>query len=59
MGLNEALKPIRDPNILRGSSAEEFAYRAGQVLGEMNYVHPFREGNGRTQETFIAELGRA
>lgn len=59
MGLNEALKPIRDPDILRGSSVEEFADRAGQVLGELNYVHPFREGNGRTQETFITELGRA
>lgn len=59
MGLNEALKPIRDPDVLRGSSVEEFADRAGQVLGELNYVHPFREGNGRTQEAFITELGRA
>jgi cell filamentation protein len=28
------------------------------VLAELNYVHPFREGNGRAQEAFIAELGR-
>nr|WP_225170570.1 hypothetical protein [Ensifer sp. IC4062] len=24
----------------------------------MNYVHPFREGNGHAQEAFISELGR-
>ncbi|TIT17336.1 MAG: cell filamentation protein Fic, partial [Mesorhizobium sp.] len=49
---------IRDPDVLRGSTPEQFAERAGQVMAELNYVHPFREGNGRTQEVFIAELGR-
>ncbi len=58
-GLYEALKPIRDPDVLNGSTPQQFAERAGQVLGELNFVHPFREGNGRAQETFIAELGRA
>lgn len=58
MGLDEALKAIRDPEVLRGSTPEQFAERAGQVMAELNYVHPFREGNGRTQEVFIAELGR-
>lgn len=57
-GLDEALKPIRDPEVLRGSTPEQFAERAGQVLAELNYVHPFREGNGRAQEAFIVELGR-
>lgn len=57
-GLDEALKPIRDPNVLRTATPEQFAERAGQVLAELNYVHPFREGNGRAQEAFIAELGR-
>ena len=58
MGLDEAFKPIRSPDELRGSTPEQFAERAGRVLAELNFVHPFREGNGRTQETFIAELGR-
>ncbi|RWK76118.1 MAG: cell filamentation protein Fic [Mesorhizobium sp.] len=58
LGLDEALKPIRDPNVLRTATPEQFAERAGQVLAELNYVHPFREGNGRAQEAFIAELGR-
>lgn len=58
MGLDEALKPIRDPEALRNATPEEFGERAGRVLSELNYVHPFREGNGRAQEAFISELGR-
>lgn len=45
------------PNFLRTATPEQFAERAGQVLAELNYVHPFREGNGRVQEAFIIELG--
>lgn len=58
IGLDEALKPIRDPQVLRDATPEEFAARAAKVLSELNYVHPFREGNGRAQEAFIFELGR-
>ncbi|MGZ2471790.1 Fic family protein [Sinorhizobium medicae] len=58
VGLDEALKPIRDPQTLRRATPEEFAERAGRVLSELNYVHPFREGNGRSQEAFISELRR-
>lgn len=57
-GLEEALRPISDPDALKGSAFREFAEIAGRVLSELNYVHPFREGNGRTQEAFIAELAR-
>ncbi|NTA19904.1 Fic/DOC family protein [Agrobacterium tumefaciens] len=58
MGLADTFKDLRDLKKLDGISADEFAKMAGKVLGDLNYVHPFREGNGRTQETFIAELGR-
>lgn len=58
MGLAEALRTIRDPDALKGSTFMEFAEVAGRVLSELNFVHPFRDGNGRTQEAFIAELGR-
>lgn len=34
----------------------EFADGAAHVLAEINAVHPFREGNGRTQLTFLAML---
>lgn len=58
MGLDEAFRPIRSPKILRGSSVERFAEIAGKVLAELNYVHPFREGNGRAQEALLAAIGR-
>lgn len=34
----------------------EFASRAAHFLAELNAVHPFREGNGRTQLTFLTLL---
>ncbi len=58
MGLDEPLKPIRGPQALRIATPEEFAERAGKVLSELNYVHPFRQGNGPAQEAFVSELGR-
>jgi cell filamentation protein len=34
---------------LRGFAGEEFARRAAHLVAELNAIHPFREGNGRTQ----------
>lgn len=34
----------------------EFAAEAGIILGSLNLIHPFREGNGRTQREFLAQL---
>jgi len=39
------------------SDIERFADRGAYYLGEINAVHPFREGNGRAQREFIRELG--
>ena len=33
-----------------------FARAATQILSELNHVHPFRDGNGRTQRAFIQQL---
>lgn len=32
--------------------------RLAYYLGDLNSIHPFREGNGRTQRLFVAELAR-
>jgi cell filamentation protein len=40
-------------NHLKNLDADQFAARAGYYLGEINAIHPFREGNGRTQREFI------
>jgi cell filamentation protein len=29
---------------------------AGRIIGDVNYVHPFREGNGRTQLQYLKQL---
>jgi cell filamentation protein len=41
---------------LRGADAGDFAQRSAHVLAELNAIHPFREGNGRTQLTYLTLL---
>jgi cell filamentation protein len=40
----------------KGLTAEAFATRAAHFLAELNAIHPFREGNGRIQLTFLTLL---
>lgn len=43
-----------------GLDARTFAYRAAVYVADLNHIHPFPEGNGRTQRIFLALLaGRA
>lgn len=41
---------------LRGLDREGFVDRLAWYLGEVNALHPFREGNGRAQRVLVAEL---
>jgi cell filamentation protein len=41
---------------LSGLDVDAFAEKAAHFLAELNAVHPFREGNGRTQLAFLAAL---
>lgn len=43
---------------LRGLGLVGFAERAGYYLGEINKIHAFREGNGRTQRVFVDQLAK-
>jgi cell filamentation protein len=43
---------------LKGLSQKAFCERAAEYLGRLNMIHPFREGNGRTQREFIGQLAR-
>jgi cell filamentation protein len=36
--------------------AATFARKAAHFLAELNAIHPFREGNGRTQLSFLTIL---
>jgi len=44
---------------LRELDAGQFAKAAAHVLAELNAIHPFREGNGRTQLTFLKLIATA
>ncbi|MBQ8156753.1 Fic family protein [Candidatus Saccharibacteria bacterium] len=39
-------------------TSDNMAERLAYYLGDLNSIHPFREGNGRVQRLFIAELAR-
>jgi cell filamentation protein len=54
--LREVLRKLSQESRLKGLDARKFAARAGYYLGEINAIHPFRDGNGRTQREFIREL---
>ena len=40
----------------RNTSADDFAAKGAHFTAELNAIHPFREGNGRTQLTFLSML---
>lgn len=55
--LEELLRKLSGECHLKGIAARDFATRAGYYMGEINAIHPFRDGNGRAQREFIRELG--
>ena len=54
--LTDALDKLRVESSLKDLVPSVFAERAAFYLGELNAIHPFREGNGRTQREFIRQL---
>ena len=54
--LNKAFDDYGDPDTVAALPVEEFAARTAHLLAEINAVHPFREGNGRTQLAFLTLL---
>ena len=43
-----------DAEAFKGSATfENFAQAAADFLGDLNAIHPFREGNGRSQLSFL------
>jgi cell filamentation protein len=47
---------LRQDNFLKNLSAEEFARESARFLADLNAIHAFREGNGRTQLSFFLFL---
>lgn len=55
---NKLFANLAKENHLKGLEQGEFANRAAHYLGEINALHPFREGNGRTQRVFMSQLAQ-
>jgi cell filamentation protein len=47
---------LRSANYFRNLDAQTFAKKAAHFLAELNAIHAFRDGNGRSQLTFFALL---
>lgn len=54
--LDQQLAKISSENFLLGLPPEVFIRRLAYYMGEINAAHPFREGNGRVQRAFCAQL---
>lgn len=47
---------IKDSDQLCNIGPEPFANEVAYLYDYLNFAHPFREGNGRTQREFFAQL---
>lgn len=54
--LAKRFEAIGAEDYLMGLSESQFATRAAEHLSELNAIHPFREGNGRTLRAFLSIL---
>ena len=54
--LADAFAKLKAEHFLANLTPPAFAQRAAFSLGEINAIHPLREGNGRTQREFIRQL---
>jgi cell filamentation protein len=54
--MNELFGSLAEKDELQNLDAAEFARQAAHFMSELNAIHPFREGNGRTQLSFLELL---
>ena len=47
---------LKADNFLRGLEKSDFINKLAYYMGEINALHPFREGNGRTQRLYFKQL---
>lgn len=52
----DVFKQLKNEKFLKEIDKEKFSERTSYFLGEVNILHPFREGNGRVQREFFRLL---
>ncbi|MDR6322804.1 Fic/DOC family protein [Actinoplanes couchii] len=53
------LSELEEEEYLIGLKHDIFVNRLAHYYGELNVLHPFREGNGRTLRAFLRQVGAA
>lgn len=57
-GVEKVLSEFGGPGSLRGLNVEQFSGRMAKLYGDLDHLHPFKEGNSRTLRAFTAQLAR-
>ena len=53
---NKLLNPLQEQNYFQGLESQQLIPKLADLYCELNVIHPFREGNGRTQRIFFEHL---
>jgi cell filamentation protein len=53
---NYVYTELAKENYLQGLIKDEFVKRLAYFYDQLNYIHPFREGNGRAQRVFWSRV---
>lgn len=53
---NDIFANLQRNKYLRGLNFTDFCKQAADLLGDLNALHPFREGNGRATREFMYHL---
>ena len=54
--LKRILEELKNENYLNGLEKNQLSKRLAYYMAELNVLHPFREGNGRSTREFIRQL---
>ena len=55
-GMADVHRRLVQADFLRRLNRPAFAIAAGPIMGDVNYVHPFRDGNGRAQLQYLWQM---
>jgi cell filamentation protein len=56
LNLSHVFSNLHRTNDLKGLTFDEFTHELARFYDDLNYIHPFRDGNGRTQRLFWSRV---
>lgn len=55
---DELFSSLKNENFLKDLPFDQFTKRLAHYYSEINILHPFREGNGRSQRVFLSNVSK-